>query len=86
MIGTATDHDDDQVILNSIMAEWSNTSNSYTTRIANLALYLNSASVHDDDELDTLRGGQGLDWFFASYLEDVLSDLNRGGLESVFYL
>ena len=43
-------------------------------------------SVHDDHELDTLRGGRGLDWFFAAFLEDVLADLNRGGDETTAYL
>ena len=86
LIGARTDYDNDQTALNSIMAEWASTTNAYATRVANLALYLNSASVHDDDTLDTLRGGQGLDWFFVANLEDILSDLNRGGTESVFYL
>lgn len=59
---------------------------SFGYSVAVSATYLNSTTVQDDDSLDTLRGGQGLDWFFAAYLEDILSDLNRGGSESVFYL
>jgi hypothetical protein len=35
--------------------------------------------------VDTLRGRLGLDWFFAAYLGDLLSDLNRGGSETVIF-
>ena len=66
VIGESTDHDDDLVALDAIMAEWSQTSVPYATRIANLGSYLSPSTVHDDDEIDTLRGGRGLDWFFAA--------------------
>jgi len=49
-------------------------------------LYLNSSTVRIYASIDSLRGGQGLDWFFATFLEDIIADLNRGGLETVNYL
>jgi Ca2+-binding RTX toxin-like protein len=86
VIGSATDHDSNRTALDAIMAEWSRTGVPYATRIANLASYLNLSTVHDDLQVDVLRGGRGLDWFFAAYLEDLLVDLNRGGAENVVYL
>jgi len=83
LIGSVTDMDSNLTALNAIMAEWSNTSTAYSTRIANLLVYLNSSTVHNDASIDSLRGGQGLDWFFTTYLEDIIADLNRGGLETV---
>ena len=86
LIGSTTDMDSDLNALNAIMAVWSNASIAYQTRISNLAVYLNSSTVHNDASIDSLRGGQGLDWFFTTYLEDIIADLHRGGLETVNYL
>jgi hypothetical protein len=64
----------------------------HAVRVANLTnggglngtTVLNLTTSFDDGVVDTLRGRTGLDWFFAAYLFDVLSDLNSG-TESVTY-
>ncbi len=83
VIGSLTVHDNDLAALNAIMLEWTPTSVLYTDRIANLASLLGASTVIDDDELDVLRGGRNLDWFLADLSDDLIADLNRGGLETV---
>lgn len=90
LIGGRTSHDADAAALTALMAEWAGT-NSYATRVANLTnggglnggATLNLSTVADDGETDVLRGRLGVDWFFASGMTDLLSDLNRGGTETV---
>lgn len=70
LIGGATVHDSDLARLLQILAEWTST-DSYTTRIDKLRNgtgglpKLDATTVFDDGASDTLRGNQGLDWFFA---------------------
>jgi hypothetical protein len=57
------------------MAEWNRTGVDYATRIGHLngslsgglngSYFLNSGSVFDDNAIDVLYGGTGLDWYFA---------------------
>jgi hypothetical protein len=42
-----------------------------------------SAMMFDDGAADVLTGAGGSDWFFASSRSDELTDLNRGGTETV---
>jgi Ca2+-binding RTX toxin-like protein len=86
VIGETTAHDGNQAAQDAILAQWTTTSVNYATRIANLAALLNSSTVFSDGEVDTLTRGKGLDWFFAAYLSDLLTDLHRGGTETVTYL
>ncbi len=65
---------------NAIMSEWTSARN-YTTRVANLlgpvttgvnaSFFLNSTTVHDDDDFDRLFGGSQTDWFMAHTLSPV---------------
>jgi uncharacterized protein (TIGR03118 family) len=79
IIGGATAYDGNIAALLQILGEWTS-SNSYATRIANLRSgagglpKLDSTTVLDDGAVDTLRGNQGLDWFFAAP-NDVLPDI-----------
>jgi hypothetical protein len=78
--------------LEAILAEWSRTDVDYVGRIDHLLgttpgglngnTFLNSTAVRNDSAKDTMTGGQGLDWFFASE-NDVLTDQNVGGTEIV---
>ncbi len=59
-----------------IMREWGRTDVDYATRIKHLngslsgglngAYFLKKTTVHDDNALDSLYGGAGMDWFFVS--------------------
>ncbi len=70
LIGGATAHDGNVAALLQILAEWTST-DSYATRIDALRNgtgglpRLDATTVFDDGVADTLRGNQGLDWFFA---------------------
>jgi Ca2+-binding RTX toxin-like protein len=64
LIGGTTDHDDDGLVLDAIMAEWTG-ANPFATRLANLAASLNGTTVFDDAATDALTGGLGLDWFWS---------------------
>ncbi len=78
LIGGATVYDGNVPALLQILAEWTS-SDSYTTRIDKLRNgtdglpKLDSTTVLDDGAVDTLRGNQGLDWFFAGP-DDALPD------------
>lgn len=70
---------DIQSALRYIMEQWSAPS-SYSTRINVLYDYVWSR-VTDDDSVDTLFGGEGLDWFFANLTggtRDLIRDLLTG--------
>lgn len=82
LIAGTTDHDDDDVALCHIMAEWTSC-RLYYLRVANLtngsasifgqangSYYLNSSTVHDDGVRDYLTGSSGFDWFFANICLD----------------
>jgi uncharacterized protein (TIGR03118 family) len=70
LIGGATKYDNNVPALLQILGEWTS-ANSYHMRIANLSSgagglpILDSTTVFDDGAVDTLRGNQDLDWFFA---------------------
>ena len=80
MIGGATDHDSNLKALDLLLAEWSRTDVDYTTRISHLLgpsgggssgglnglRFLNRTTVHDDETVDLLVGGDGMDWFFGT--------------------
>jgi hypothetical protein len=58
-----------------IMADWGRTDADYNTRIAQLmgtqsgglngSYFLNGTTVFDNGLTDALKGGAGMDWFFA---------------------
>lgn len=92
LIGGSTVHDDNNVALLALLAEW-NSSNSYNDRVANLrdgtgatpglngVFYLNAGTtVSDDNKQDSLSGGSGRDWIFAYLPIDLLSDLESNEL------
>ena len=73
------------------MSEWQRTDETYAQRIANLRTGggLNGSNnlilgqtVLGNAAADILTGGDGLDWFW-SLPGDTITDLNRGGLETV---
>ena len=61
----------------SILEEW-NSEDDFLTRQMALAGLLNSSTVEDDEEEDTLTGSSGEDWFFAG-LGDVITDQGSKG-------
>jgi hypothetical protein len=74
LIGGTTLHDPDLVALAALSDEWAGPSD-YLTRVSNLSgvtagpnapFALTKDSVKDDDRVDTLLGGAGLDWFFLT--------------------
>ncbi len=79
LIGGTTVYDNNIAALLQILAEWAS-ADSYATRITNLRSgagglpKLDSTTVSDDGAVDTLRGNQGLDWFFVGP-NDVLPDI-----------
>ena len=100
LVGGFTVYDNADLALFSIMNEWTN-STSHTTRRNNLMNGTGqtgghrligddgaSQTVFNDNEVDTLTGGQGTDWFFANRqadgggLLDVVSDKGASELWS----
>jgi hypothetical protein len=82
LIAGYTDYDANAGALGRIFDEWTSSRN-YAARVARLRSgggglpVLNTTTVHDDGLRDTLRGGGGTDWFFAS-LNDLITDRNSG--------
>lgn len=82
LIAGYTNYDADAGALGRIFDEWTS-SRAYAARVARLRSgggglpVLNTTTVHDDGLRDTLRGGSGTDWFFAS-LNDLITDRNSG--------
>ena len=90
LIAGWTKYDNDDVAIAALMSEWtSNKSNS--TRIANVTNGSGltagfklvgddgaSQTVFNDNDVDTLTGSQGIDWFFANHhgpgVLDILTD------------
>jgi uncharacterized protein (TIGR03118 family) len=70
LIGGTTVYDNNVPALLQILGEWTS-AHSYPVRVANLRSgagglpKLDSTTVFDDGAIDTLRGSQDLDWFFA---------------------
>ena len=84
LIGGTSSLSNNVAALNAIMSEWSNLSNNYATRVANLlngggangATKLASPTTQNDSAAaDKLSAGAGFDWFFQS-ANDVLQDFN----------
>jgi Ca2+-binding RTX toxin-like protein len=75
LIGGTTDDDANVPALLAIMKEWGRTDVDYNTRVKHLqgtlggglndSYRLTTTAVHDDDAIDNLYGGAGLDWFFV---------------------
>jgi phospholipase C len=75
LIGGTTKFDANAQALTAIMKEWTRTDLDYDHRVAELksggtgalngSYLLNATTVHDDHAEDDLRGGQGMDLFFA---------------------
>ncbi len=83
LIGASTVYGNNEQALIAIMAEWSSTNLLYSERISNIALLLGGSSLIDDENLDVIKGGRNLDWFLAALTDDLITDLNRGGAETV---
>jgi Ca2+-binding RTX toxin-like protein len=76
LIGGYTDYDASVPALLAILKEWGRTDVDYATRVKHLggslggglngSYRLTKATVHDDNTIDDLYGGAGLDWFVVS--------------------
>ena len=79
----------DLVAIANLMAEWTRTDLVYADRINHLngtvfgglngSSVINATTVFDDAAVDSLHGGNGLDWFVAnvsSVVPDLLADRN----------
>ncbi|HUR55347.1 MAG TPA: FG-GAP-like repeat-containing protein [Gemmataceae bacterium] len=75
LIGGYTDYDASLPALVGVMKEWGRTDADYATRVKHLngtlggglsgTYRLTTTTVHDDNTVDFLYGGTGLDWFFV---------------------
>jgi Ca2+-binding RTX toxin-like protein len=84
LIGGSTVYDQNLLALQAIMAEWTRTDLSFEQRLAQLisegendgrlnGIYvLNKKSVQSDGATDSLTGGGGHNWFFATNKEDLI--------------
>jgi hypothetical protein len=76
LIGGSTIYDEDDAELRDIRAAWTRDL-PYRDRISLLSALLNPDTISDDESVNTLTGGAGLDWFFANPI-DVVTDLEPG--------
>jgi RHS repeat-associated protein len=93
LIAAFTDYDAIDSALMAIVAEWTS-ARDYDTRVRNLSdgsgsadrlngdVFLNAETVHDDDSADLLTGAAGRDWFFANSLQDAITDLGAGEVDT----
>jgi Ca2+-binding RTX toxin-like protein len=75
LISGSTSYDSNPTAMAYSMAEWVRTNVSYSTRVKHLggslsgglngSYFLKSTTVFDDNMIDVLKGGAGLDWFLA---------------------
>src|SRR5262249_34093462 len=75
LIACSTNHDSNRTALAFLMAEWNRTDADYLTRVKRLggslsgglngSYLLNGTTIFDDNTIDVLYGGAGVDWFFA---------------------
>jgi Ca2+-binding RTX toxin-like protein len=68
LISGTTSYDGSSIVLNDWLARWARTDLGYTQRIANLRTSgwrLDSTTVQQDADVDTLTGGADRDWFWA---------------------
>jgi len=77
LIAGCTDHDNSSTTLASVMAIWTSSA-SFLARCCALSTVLQNdgpdATVHDDNDKDTLTGSSGTDWFFANLFLDCGDD------------
>jgi hypothetical protein len=86
LVAGTTAYDANEAALAAIMAEWTS-GRDYATRIANLSgsgsgprnngsYFLiasgPNATVFDNGAIDVLKGGSGMDWFFADLAQDII--------------
>jgi hypothetical protein len=82
LISGTTSYDTNTTALLAILSEWKRTDEDYATRISNLrngtgangSTVLTSSTVRNDTVVDSLTGGAGQEWFWATLSQDVLSD------------
>jgi hypothetical protein len=83
LIGGTTNYDTNIAALQAIMKEWSRTDLNYHQRINDLLnggglngsiVLVNGSTVLDDNAIDTLTGGAGMDWFFLNKKQDIIID------------
>jgi fibronectin-binding autotransporter adhesin len=75
LIAGTTDFDANEAALNAVMLEWARTDATYRQRVDHItgavqggkngSFALNSATVHDDGQVNSLIGGSGNDLYFA---------------------
>jgi hypothetical protein len=75
LIGGNLTHATNQMSMKTILALWA-TSESLTTRVSNLASWVNSSTVTTDGVADWVYGNQGRDWMVDYALQDLLFDFN----------
>jgi Ca2+-binding RTX toxin-like protein len=84
LIGGTTNYDTNITALVAIMKEWSRTDLNYHQRINDLLTggglngsntLVDGTTVLDDNAIDVLTGGAGMDWFFLNKKQDNLTDL-----------
>jgi parallel beta-helix repeat protein len=83
LIGGTTSYDNNVAALGAVLAEWGRTDADYATRIAHLtgttggglngSVLLNSTTVQNNGLADSLYGGAGQDWFFASAIDAIFN-------------
>jgi Ca2+-binding RTX toxin-like protein len=86
LIAGTTAYDQNLFALDTIMAEWLRTDLTFQQRLSliqsggdpNEPYLLNSSTVFDDGAADTLTGGAGRDWYFASKKTDILTNFRSG--------
>jgi hypothetical protein len=93
LIGGTTDYDANVPALLAIMKEWGRTDVDYNTRVKHLngtvggglngSYRLTTTTAHDDDAIDNLFSGAGLDWFFAGKGKKKDNVSNQAGGEIV---
>jgi Ca2+-binding RTX toxin-like protein len=82
LIGGTTDYDNNAAALAALLAEWGS-ADDYATRIARLigsmsgglngGYLLKASAVHGNGLADSLYGGPGMDWFFASMMDVIFN-------------
>jgi SdrD B-like domain/RTX calcium-binding nonapeptide repeat (4 copies)/Bacterial Ig-like domain len=73
VIAGLTAFDGSEAALSAIMAEWSRSDQTYEDRVDHLrnggglngSVLLTAATVSDDDDVDSVAGGSGRDWYFG---------------------
>jgi hypothetical protein len=75
LIGGNLSHATNQTSMKAILALWA-TSESLTTRVSNLASWVNASTVTTDGVADWVYGNQGRDWMVDYALQDLLFDFN----------